>query len=100
VLGDKTLAATVELQLNIGFETTLFESSLDISTQYHLFCDWSESWQNLSTDHNAMIYSAGGVRAQVTRYVEVDFDGLARFNRFPTAADISSQYGGAFYWGC
>jgi hemolysin activation/secretion protein len=104
VPGDKALAATVELQLNTGFETTIFQKSLDISTQYYLFYDWGETWQNLSTDHSAMINSiGGGVRAQVTRYVEVDFEGLARFNRFPNGGNIpgsgvSPLYGGAFYW--
>ena len=99
-----TVAATVELQLNTGFETTVFSRSFDISTQYYVFYDWGETWQNLSTDHNAMINSAGGgVRAQVTRYVEVDFEGLARFNRFPNGGNtpgsgVSPLYGGAFYW--
>jgi hemolysin activation/secretion protein len=104
VPGDKALAATTELQLNTGFETTVFDKAFDISTQYYLFYDWGETWQNLSTDHNAMINSAGGgVRAQVTRYVEVDFEGLARFNRFPNGGNVpgtgvSPLYGGAFYW--
>ncbi len=104
VAGDNALAATVELQLNTSFETTVFDRSFDIATQYYLFYDWGETWQNLSTDHNAMINSAGGgVRAQVTRYVEVDFEGLARFNRFPNGGNtagsgVSPLYGGAFYW--
>jgi hemolysin activation/secretion protein len=104
VPGDKALAATVELQLNTGFETTVFEKSLDISTQFYAFYDWGETWQNLNTDHNAMINSAGGgVRAQLTRYVEVDFEGLARFNRFPNGGNlpgtgVSPLNGGAFYW--
>ncbi len=51
-----------------------------------------------------MINSAGGgVRMQVTRYVEVDFEGLARFNRFPNGGNtpgsgVSPLNGGAFYW--
>jgi hemolysin activation/secretion protein len=104
VPGDKALAATVELQLNTSFETTIFEKSFDISTQFYTFYDWGETWQNLSTDHNSMINSAGGgVRAQVTRYVEVDFEGLARFNRFPNGGNssgsgVSALNGGAFYW--
>jgi hemolysin activation/secretion protein len=104
VPGDKALAATVELQLNTGFETSVFDKSFDVSTQFYLFYDWGETWQNLSTDHAAMINSVGGgVRAQVTRYVEVDFEGLARFNRFPTGGNtpgsgVSPLYGGAFYW--
>lgn len=107
VPGDKALAATAELQLNTGFEANLFGTALDISTQYYIFYDWGETWQNLSSDHAAMINSAGGgVRMQVTRYTEVDFEGLARFNKFPTGGSVSGctvncvspLYGGAFYW--
>ncbi len=104
VTGDKALAATAELQLNTSFETAVFGKSFDILPQFYLFYDWGETWQNLSTDRNAMINSAGGgVRAQVTRTVEVDFEGLARFNRFPNGGNspgtgVSPLYGGAFYW--
>jgi len=104
VPGDKALAATVELQLNTGFELPVFGKSFDISTQFYLFYDWGETWQNLSTDHAAMINSAGGgVRAQVTRYVEVDLEALGRFNRFPTGGNfagsgVSALNGAAFYW--
>jgi hemolysin activation/secretion protein len=103
VPGDKALAATIELQLNTGFETTVFGQSLDIANQFYLFYDWGETWQNLATDHATMINSAGGgVRTQLTRYVEVDFEGLARFNKFPTGGSagsgVSPLYGGAFYW--
>ena len=43
------------------------------------------------------------MRAHVTRYLEVDFEGLARFNRFPNggnnpATGVSPLFGGAFYW--
>ena len=46
VPGDKALAATVELQLNTGFETTLFSKSFSIAQQFYLFYDWGETWQN------------------------------------------------------
>jgi hemolysin activation/secretion protein len=104
VPGDKALAGTVELQLNTGFETTLFSKAYSIAQQFYLFYDWGETWQNLSADHAAMINSAGGgVRTQLTPAVEVDFEGLARFNRFPIGGDtpnsgVSPLYGGAFYW--
>ncbi len=101
VPGDKALAATVELQLNTSFETMIFGKSLDISNQWYLFYDWGETWQNQSTDIAAMINSAGGgVRTQLTRNIEVDFEGLARFNKFPNGQGngISPLYGGAFYW--
>lgn len=87
--GDKALAATVELQLNTIFETTVFEKAVDIPTQYYPLYDWGETWQNRSTAHNAMVNSAdGGARAAVTRYIEVDFEGLARCNRFPNDGTI------------
>ncbi|HEX4173563.1 MAG TPA: ShlB/FhaC/HecB family hemolysin secretion/activation protein [Acetobacteraceae bacterium] len=103
VPGDKALAATTELQLNTGFEPVVFGNPLSVSTQFYIFYDWGETWQNLSTDHAAMINSAGGgVRAQVTQHVEVDLEGLARFNRFPnggsTATGVSALDGAAFYW--
>ncbi len=104
VPGDKALAATVELQLNINFETTAFGKSWDISPQFYAFYDWGETWQNLSTDFATKINSVGGgVRAQVTRYVEVDLEGLARLNRFPTGGNqpgsgVSALNGAAFYW--
>jgi hemolysin activation/secretion protein len=105
VPGDKALATTVELQLNTSFDVKMFEKSLDVSTQYYLFYDWGETWQNLKTDFATRINSAGGgVRMQVTRYTELDLEGLARFNKFPTAgggtpgSGVSPLYGGAFYW--
>lgn len=105
VPGDKALATTVELQLNTSFDVKVFEKSLDVSTQYYLFYDWGETWQNLKTDFATRINSAGGgVRMQVTRYTELDLEGLARFNKFPTAgggtpgSGVSPLYGGAFYW--
>jgi hemolysin activation/secretion protein len=104
VPGDKALAATTELQLNTGFEQVVFGKPLGVSTQFYIFYDWGETWQNLSTDHAAMINSAGGgVRAQVTQHVEVDLEGLARFNRFPNGGNqpgtgVSALNGAAFYW--
>ncbi len=103
VPGDKALAATTELQLNTGFEPVVFGKPLSLAAQFYIFYDWGETWQNLSTDHAAMINSAGGgVRAQVTQHVEVDLEGLARFNRFPnggsSASGVSALDGAAFYW--
>ncbi len=101
VPGDKALAATAELQLNTDIGISLPGRSLDLPTQWYLFYDWGETWQNQASDFATTIGSAGGgVRSQLTRNVEVDLEALARFNRYPTGAGagISPLSGGAFYW--
>jgi hemolysin activation/secretion protein len=101
VPGDKALAATVELQFNTGTNLSMWGLSADVATQFYLFYDWGETWQNQSTDFATMVNSAGGgVRLQATRYVEVDFEALARFNRYPTGtgANISALNGIGLYW--
>ncbi len=71
----------------------------DMSTQFYLFYDWGQTWNNQSTDPNVHLGSAGGgVRMQITRRAELDLEGLARFNRYPTGNGVSPLYGGAFYW--
>ena len=99
--GDKALAATVELQFNTGTNLSMWGLSADVSTQFYLFYDWGETWQNQSTDAAAMVNSAGGgVRLQVTRYTEVDFEALGRFNRYPlgTPGQVSALNGIGLYW--
>jgi hemolysin activation/secretion protein len=99
--GDKALAATVELQFNTGTNLSMWGLSADVSTQFYLFYDWGETWQNQSTDFATMVNSAGGgVRMQVTRYAEVDLEALGRFNRYPTGsgADVSALNGIGLYW--
>ncbi|MGH7154603.1 MAG: ShlB/FhaC/HecB family hemolysin secretion/activation protein, partial [Acetobacteraceae bacterium] len=101
VTGDKALAATAELQLNTGFNFTAFGFGENVATQFYLFYDWGETWQNQKPALEEHISSAGGgARTQLTRYLELDFEGLARFNRFPTGSGpgVSPLYGGAFYW--
>ena len=101
VPGDKALAATMELQLSTSFEVNALGFAGDVATQFYTFYDWGETWQNLSTDRATMINSAGGgVRVQVTPKIEVDFEGLARFNRFPTGSgsQVSALNGAAFYF--
>ena len=99
--GDKALVATVELQFNTGTNLSMWGLAADVSTQFYLFYDWGETWQNLSTDFATRVNSAGGgVRLQVTRYAEVDFEALGRFNRFPTGsgAGISAENGIGLFW--
>lgn len=99
--GDKALVATVELQFNTGTNLTMWGLSEDVSTQFYLFYDWGETWQNQAADFATMVNSfGGGVRMQVTRYTELDFEALDRFNRYPTGsgAGISAENGIGLYW--
>jgi hemolysin activation/secretion protein len=99
VTGDKALAATAELQLNTTLDFSAVRLPADMSTQFYLFYDWGQTWNNQSTDPDVHLSSTGGgMRMQVTSSVELDFEGLARFNRYPTGTGTSPLYGGAFYW--
>ncbi|HEX3990895.1 MAG TPA: ShlB/FhaC/HecB family hemolysin secretion/activation protein, partial [Acetobacteraceae bacterium] len=101
VAGDKALATTAELQLNTGIDLSHVGLSAEVNSQFYLFYDWGEVWQNQSNTLAPRLASTGGgVRLQATRYVEVDFEGLARLNRYPTGVGtgISALNGGAFYW--
>ncbi len=101
VPGDKALAATAELQLNTSTDMSMWGLSADISTQFYLFYDWGETWQNQASDLPAHVASAGGgVRLQITRYAELDFEALGRFNKYPNGSgpSISALNGIGLYW--
>jgi hemolysin activation/secretion protein len=101
VAGDKALASTVELQLNTNIDLSRVGLGAEISSQFYAFYDWGEVWQNQAATLAPHIESTGGgVRIQATRFVEVDFEGAARLNRFPNGMGpgVSALYGGAFYW--
>lgn len=102
VPGDKGLAATAELQFNTGTNLSRFGMSADIATQFYVFYDWGETWQNQATDFATVLTSAGGgVRMQVTRYAEVDFEAVGRFNKYPTGSSngtVSALNGLGLYW--
>ena len=99
--GDKGLAWTTELQFNTGTDLSMWGLSANISTQFYAFYDWGEVWQNQPTDFATHVASAGGgVRMQVTQYVEVDFEALDRMNRYPTGSgtNISALNAIGLYW--
>jgi hemolysin activation/secretion protein len=101
VAGDKALAATAELQLNTPIDLSRVGVSADVNTQFYLFYDWGEVWQNQANTQTVRVASSGGgVRIQATSHVEVDFEGVARLNRFPigTGPGVSALNGAAFYW--
>lgn len=98
VPGDKALAATAELQLNSTIDLSWAGSRADVASQFYLFYDWGEVWQNLSTDFASHLASAGGgVRLQITSYVEVDLEALGRLTIHPppSTADLN---GIGLYW--
>jgi hemolysin activation/secretion protein len=92
VPGDKALAATAELQLNTTIDLSYFGSRADVANQFYLFYDWGEAWQNLNTDFAARLALAGGgVRLQMTNYVELDLEALGRLtiHPAPSTADLN-----------
>ena len=101
VTGDNALAATVELQLNTALPVASIGVPWEVNAQFYAFYDWGETWQNQNTDRNGRLSSTGGgVRMAITKYTEVDFEGVARLTRFPngTGFGVSALNGGAFYW--
>jgi len=104
VPGDKALAATVELQLNTGFSAPFLRDDGDVPMQLYAFYDWGETWQNQATDLAVRLASTGaGARVQLTSNVEIDVEGLARLNLYPTTAgrtnpSVSAIHDLALYW--
>ena len=99
--GDKALAATIELQFNTGTNLSMWGLSADVSTQFYLFYDWGEVWQNQANDFATSVTSiGGGVRMQVTRYAELDLEALDRFNLYPTGTgtNVAALNGIGLYW--
>jgi hemolysin activation/secretion protein len=101
VTGDNSLVTTAELQLNTSLDFSAVHLPAEMATQFYLFYDWGQTWNNQSQDPDVHVSSAGGgMRMQVTSRAELDLEGLARFNRFPSGSGegVSPLYGGAFYW--
>jgi hemolysin activation/secretion protein len=101
VTGDNALAATVELQLNTVHDLSVLGYNADVSFQYYGFYDWGETWENQKADANHRVQSFGaGVRMMLTRYSEIDVEGVRRLTVFPngSAPGISALPGTAFYW--
>ena len=98
VPGDKALAVTTELQLNSTIDLSWAGSRADVASQFYLFYDWGEVWQNQAADFAARLASAGGgVRLQLTSYVELDFEALGRFTKHPPPS-TGDMNGIGLYW--
>ena len=101
VSGDKALAATAELQLDTSIDLHKLHLTESLPTQFYIFYDWGEEWQNQQFGLDMHVSSVGGgVRFSVTRRVDIDFVGLHRINLYPTGTgpSISALRGSAFYW--
>jgi hemolysin activation/secretion protein len=98
VPGDKALAATGELQLNTVIDLSWLHASTEVQSQFYIFYDWGEVWQNLATNAGAHLASAGGgARLQITKNVELDLEALDRLTVRPPP--LTSDINGiGLYW--
>ena len=100
VTGDKALQTTVEPLFDKPLPTISFLPS-PLSAEFYGFYDWGEVWQNETLDAGHTLRSAGGgVRLYIGERVEMDFEGVNRFTRYPngTGPTISALPPSAFYW--
>ena len=98
VPGDKALAATIELQFNTTLDLTSLASRAEVASQFYLFYDYGTTWQNLSADPNAQLSSfGGGVRLQLTKYVELNLEAVDRLTKRPPPS-TSDLNGIGLYW--
>ncbi len=102
VTGDRALYATAELQLNTGYQFSVFSQNIDLGMQYYGFYDYGETWSSLKTDLNHRIASAGGgVRIGLTRNLEVDGEAVWRLTTQlePANTGTAPLTETIFYWG-
>jgi hemolysin activation/secretion protein len=97
--GDNALALTAELQLTTGTGLTVHGQQIDIGTQYYLFYDYGQTWQNQRTDPNNVLKSYGlGVRVSLTQTIEIDLEGVRRASLHPDGAGASRLKADDIYW--
>lgn len=89
VTGDRAIAGSVELQLNDGFSTSIFDKPLEISLQYYGFYDVGQVWDRGDGAIPHHIESTGvGVRSKVTSHLSFEVEGVERFTRRPVGDDL------------
>ena len=100
VTGDNALTTSAELQLNTSFPVGAYGFSTVVGTQFYLFHDWGETWENQRTDPNRRLRSVGGgVRAQLTPNIATEVEGLSRLTRLPEGGgQVSALKADAVYW--
>ena len=83
VTGDKAIYATAELDLNTGINFHVFGRRVETGAQFYGFYDYGENFQNdqiagqVSANHRLASFG-GGVRLGLTRYLELDVEGVHR----------------------
>ncbi len=100
VSGDSAATVSAELQLNTPIPLPK-PIPFELQSQFYVFYDWGEVWQNTRLEADVVLRSlGGGVRFFATSSSEVDFEGVYRQNRYPNgqSASISPLQSGAFYW--
>jgi hemolysin activation/secretion protein len=98
VPGDKALAATAELQLNTSINLAFINGPAELGSQFYVFYDWGETWQNQGSDAATHLASAGGgARMQISNRVELDVEALGRITKRPAPA-TSDLNGIGLYW--
>ncbi|MBS0644118.1 MAG: ShlB/FhaC/HecB family hemolysin secretion/activation protein [Acetobacteraceae bacterium] len=101
VSGDSAVTAAVELQLNARLPTPK-PIPFEVQSQFYLFYDWGQAWQNTSLEADVVLRSwGGGVRFFLSSATEIDFEGVYRQNRYPNGGQgtgISPLSSAAFYW--
>jgi hemolysin activation/secretion protein len=101
VTGDNALTASVELQLNMTVPLDWMGQTTGMSTQFYLFRDWGQTWENQKQDLNRQLRSFGaGVRAQPTAWLATELEFVSRGTRRPQGGtgQVLPLSGNAIYW--
>jgi hemolysin activation/secretion protein len=104
VVGDRAAYATAELQLNTGYDFSVFGQDIAFGAQTYGFYDYGETWANLSTDLSHRISSyGGGVKLGLNRIHSVELDGeiVRRLTTRlqPASSGVAALPEDMIYWG-
>ena len=87
VTGDQALAETAELDLDTSVLHGAFGHPVNVGSEYYVFYDRGNVWQNKATTPNALLSSEGiGARVTLTRFLELDIEGDIRNTRLPSGS--------------
>ncbi len=101
VTGDDALAETAELDLDTAVLPATLKRFVDVGSEYYLFYDRGQVWQNKDTAPDALLSSEGlGARFSLTRFLELDVEGDIRNTRLPsgTPGEVKPLKADAAFW--